>query len=217
MSFRSTLISLFFLCVFNNVACEKERKKNNKINYNFFRASVSVFFFFFFFCLMAYKLSWIPKLSLEKKQSWNQWTHCLKNSRDHIFPKNICPKVFLLARIEFELSYDDIAAYHVSHYSTGILHLFHFRKGMASAVIITVIENGLGNPLLVKTTFQVLITAVGKTSIHFLSLIWQNGLSSFVDGQTSLAGWSISLLIPIFYFFLRRHLSAASNGRNFIR
>ena len=36
----------------------------------------------------------------------------------HIFPRDICPKVNVIAQVEFELVYCNIAVLHVSHYVT---------------------------------------------------------------------------------------------------
>ena len=39
----------------------------------------------------------------------------------HTFPKDICPKVNVIARLEFELAYYDFAVHHFNHYTTRIV------------------------------------------------------------------------------------------------
>ena len=36
------------------------------------------------------------------------------------FPKGICQKVNIIARLEFEVAFDDVAVHHLSHYATGL-------------------------------------------------------------------------------------------------
>ena len=38
----------------------------------------------------------------------------------HTFPKGICPKVNVIARLEYELAYYDSAVYRFNHYTTRI-------------------------------------------------------------------------------------------------
>ena len=33
----------------------------------------------------------------------------------HTFPKGICPKVIVIARLQFELTYNDFAIHHFNH------------------------------------------------------------------------------------------------------
>ena len=42
-----------------------------------------------------------------------------RNKEVHTFPKDISPKMNVIERLEFELSYYDAAVHHVSHYTTG--------------------------------------------------------------------------------------------------
>ena len=51
-------------------------------------------------------------------------------SRTDTFPKGVSPKVKIIARLEWELAYNDIAVQHVSHHANGdfLLHdvkIFH--------------------------------------------------------------------------------------------
>ena len=40
----------------------------------------------------------------------------------HTFPKGICPKVNVIAQLEFELGYYDSTVQHFSYYTTRTLH-----------------------------------------------------------------------------------------------
>ena len=40
--------------------------------------------------------------------------------RFHAFPKSISPKVKLIARLEFELTYNYVAVQHINHYTKKI-------------------------------------------------------------------------------------------------
>ena len=50
-----------------------------------------------------------------------QWFYLTNNGKDkgvHTFPKGICPKVNVIARLEFELAYNDSAVRRFNHYTT---------------------------------------------------------------------------------------------------
>ena len=44
--------------------------------------------------------------------------HCLEDKGVHTFPKGICPKVNIIARLEFELAYYDSVVQRFNHYAT---------------------------------------------------------------------------------------------------
>ena len=46
-------------------------------------------------------------------------THSRKDKEVHTFPKGICPKVNVIARLEFEFTYYDSAVHRVNHYTTS--------------------------------------------------------------------------------------------------
>ena len=72
-----------------------------------------------FLCLMAYQLFLgylMPKPFSKKKQYY--LTHNWEDKRVHTFPKGICPKVNIIARLENELSYYDSAIRRFNHYTT---------------------------------------------------------------------------------------------------
>ena len=48
---------------------------------------------------------------------------CIRG-RGYIFLKGICPKVNVIARLEFELAFFDVAFEHVNHYTTGTSPVF---------------------------------------------------------------------------------------------
>ena len=45
-------------------------------------------------------------------------THSWEDKGVHNFPKGICPKVNVIARLEYELAYYDSAVHHFNHYAT---------------------------------------------------------------------------------------------------
>ena len=51
------------------------------------------------------------KAILLEEQLWYYLTHCLEDKGVHTFPKGICPKVNVIARLEFELAYYDSAVH----------------------------------------------------------------------------------------------------------
>ena len=56
------------------------------------------------------------KLLSEKK--WYYLTHSWEDKGVHTFPMGICPKVNVIARLEFELAYYDSAIHRFNHYTT---------------------------------------------------------------------------------------------------
>ena len=59
------------------------------------------------------------KPSLEKNRSSTIYL-CQEDKGVHSFPKDTSPKVNVIAQLEFELAYYNVAVQHVSHYATGI-------------------------------------------------------------------------------------------------
>ena len=51
-------------------------------------------------------------------QSWYYLTHSWENKGVHTFPKGICPKVNVIAWLEFKLAYYDSAVHRFNHYTT---------------------------------------------------------------------------------------------------
>ena len=45
-------------------------------------------------------------------------THSWEDKGVHTFPKGICPKVNVIARLEYELAYYDSAVHRFNHYTT---------------------------------------------------------------------------------------------------
>ena len=56
-------------------------------------------------------------IPLEERQ-WFYLTHSWENKGVHTFPKGICPKVNVIAQLEFELIYNDSTVHHFNHYTT---------------------------------------------------------------------------------------------------
>ena len=62
-----------------------------------------------FGCLMAYQ---------SLLQKWYYLTHRWEDKGVYTFPKSICPKVNVIARLEYELTYYDSAVHRFNHYTT---------------------------------------------------------------------------------------------------
>ena len=58
------------------------------------------------------------KAILLEEKLWYYLTHSWKDNGVHTFPKGICPKVNVIARLEFELAYYDSAVHRFNHYTT---------------------------------------------------------------------------------------------------
>ena len=65
------------------------------------------------------------KAILLEEQWWCYLTHNWGDKGVHTFPKGICPKVNVIARLEFELACYDFADHRFNHYTTG--HLLEIR------------------------------------------------------------------------------------------
>ena len=69
---------------------------------------------------MAYrplKVYYAKAILLEEQRSYNL-THYWEDKGVHTFPKSICLKVNVIARVDFELAYYDSAVHRVNHYNT---------------------------------------------------------------------------------------------------
>ena len=58
------------------------------------------------------------KAILLEEQQRCYLTHSWEDKGFHVFPKGICPKVNIIARLEFELAYYDSAVQRFNHYRT---------------------------------------------------------------------------------------------------
>ena len=58
------------------------------------------------------------KAILLEEQLWYYLTHSWEDKGVHTFPKSICPKVNLIARLKYELTYNDSTVHHFNHYTT---------------------------------------------------------------------------------------------------
>ena len=57
------------------------------------------------------------KAILLEEQLWCYLTHSWEDKGVHTFPKGICPKVNVIARLEYKLAYYDSAVYCFNHYT----------------------------------------------------------------------------------------------------
>ena len=55
---------------------------------------------------------------LVEEQYWYYLTHSWEDKGVHTFPKGICPKVNIIAQLEFELAYYNSAVHRFNHYTT---------------------------------------------------------------------------------------------------
>ena len=49
---------------------------------------------------------------------WCYLIHSWEDKEVHTFPKGICPKINIIARLEFKLAYYDSAVHHFNYYTT---------------------------------------------------------------------------------------------------
>ena len=57
------------------------------------------------------------KFSFWKQQLWYHLTYSWEDKGIHNFPKNICPKVNVSVRLEFELTHYDFVVQRLNHYT----------------------------------------------------------------------------------------------------
>ena len=60
----------------------------------------------------------MAKLILLEEQRWYYLTHGWEDKGVHTISKGMCPKVNVIARLEFELAYYDSAVHYFNHYTT---------------------------------------------------------------------------------------------------
>ena len=60
------------------------------------------------------------KAILVEEQQWYYLNYSWKDKVVHTFPKGICLKLNIIALLEFELAYYDVAVWHISHYTVGV-------------------------------------------------------------------------------------------------
>ena len=86
-------------------------------------------------CLMAYQPFRLfnAKAILLEEHLWYYLTHSWEDKGVHTFLKGICPKVNVIARLEYELAYYDSTAHRFNHYTTRtprfrICRLHHLQR-----------------------------------------------------------------------------------------
>ena len=70
----------------------------------------------------------MPKPFSEKNIRGTFLTHRWEYKGVHTFPKGICPKVNVIARLGFELAYYDSVSHLLNHYATRTPPSFYFDK-----------------------------------------------------------------------------------------
>ena len=71
-----------------------------------------------FLYLMAHLPLFNAKALLLEEQQWYYLTHSWEDKGVQTFPKSICPKLNVIARLEYELTYYDSAVHRFNHYTT---------------------------------------------------------------------------------------------------
>ena len=71
-----------------------------------------------FLCLMAYQLFMLFNAKAILLEEQYYLTHSWEDKGVHTFPKGICPKVNVIARLEYELAYYDSTIHRFNHYTT---------------------------------------------------------------------------------------------------
>ena len=64
-----------------------------------------------------------PSFFFLEEQQWYYVTHSCEDKGVHTFPKGICPKVKVTARLEFELAYSDSTVHRFNHYTTSNMNI----------------------------------------------------------------------------------------------
>ena len=68
------------------------------------------------------------KAILLEEQQWHYITHSWEDKGFHTFPKGICPKVNVIARLEYELAYYNSAVHRFKPYTTYIfIYIYAYR------------------------------------------------------------------------------------------
>ena len=67
------------------------------------------------------------KVILREEQYWYYFTHSWEDKEVHTFPKGICPKVNVIARLEYELAYYDSAVPRFNHCTTRTPRLMELK------------------------------------------------------------------------------------------
>ena len=68
------------------------------------------------------------KVILLEEQLWYYLTHSWEDKEFHTFPKGICPKVNVIAQLEYELAYYNFAVHRFNHYTTRTPPGFELRS-----------------------------------------------------------------------------------------
>ena len=68
------------------------------------------------------------KAILLEEQYWFYLTHSWEDKGVHTFPKGICPKVNVIARLEYEIACYDSAVHRFNHYTTRTHSIFVISK-----------------------------------------------------------------------------------------
>ena len=95
------------------------------------------------------------KAILLEEQWWYYLTHSWEDKGVHTFPKDICPKVNVIARLEYELAYYDSAVHRFNHYTTrttprGHLIKFHWKYRLIKLVVYISFFNKIDDVLLLQ-------------------------------------------------------------------
>ena len=80
---------------------------------------------FLFLCFWHINCYWLfnAKVTFLEEQLWYYLTHSWEDKRVHTFSKGTCPKVNVIAQLEFELAYYDSVDHRFNHYTTIILQI----------------------------------------------------------------------------------------------
>ena len=97
------------------------------------------FFLFIFSLLNGISASLFnAKAILLEEQYWYYLIHSLEDKRVYIFRKGICPKMNVIAWLEFELAYYDFAVHRFNHKSMKVIFIFLPNKKIALILLFLV-------------------------------------------------------------------------------
>ena len=92
------------------------------------------------------------KAILLEEQQWCFLTHSWEDKGVHTFPKGICMKVNIIARLEFKLTYNDSTVHRFNYYTTRIPPIalldrasvqlfFHIVSTICKAILLAIIKS----------------------------------------------------------------------------
>ena len=138
------------------------------------------------------------KAILQEEQYWCYLTHSWEDKRVHTFPKGICPKVNVIARLEYELAYYDSVVHRFNNYTTRTPPTNTWN-------ILTVCKQMIINWTIMRLT-------KAWAAIDKLSIIWKSNLTDKMKRSFFPATFVLILLYRCTIWTLRKRLEKKLDG-----